>query len=70
MQWLIDDAQRAWRYLTVQMAALLAAIAAAWDYVPTLQQYLDPAWLKWFALAMIFARVINQTPKTPPKASE
>jgi hypothetical protein len=57
----IDDWRRAHKLLTVQAAALLAAASAAWDYVPTVRDYLDPAWLKWFALAMIVLRVINQT---------
>jgi hypothetical protein len=59
---LIDEWKKAYRYLTVQLAALLALLATAWDYVPALQQYLDPQWVKWFALAMLLARVIKQTP--------
>lgn len=57
---LIETWRKAHRYVTVQLAALLAAISTAWDYIPAVQQYLDPAWLKWFALAMIVARLVKQ----------
>lgn len=65
MNWLIDDARKAYRYLTVQLAAVLAVLAAAYEYLPQFQQYLDPTLLKYYALAMLIARVINQTPKQP-----
>lgn len=57
---LIADWKKAHQYLTVQLAALMAMITTAWEYIPAVQQYLDPAWVKWFALAMIVARVIKQ----------
>lgn len=66
MNWLIDDARRAWRFLSVQLAALLALVATAWDYMPALQQYLDPAWVKYAALAILVARLWKQTPKELP----
>lgn len=65
MSWLIDDVRRAWRYLTVQLSALLVILAAMWEYLPQFQQYLDPKWVKYYALAILVARVINQTPKQP-----
>lgn len=63
MNWLIDDIRSAWRYLSVQMALILAGLATAWDYIPAVQQYLDPAWVKYFALAMVVARILNQSPR-------
>ena len=66
---LINEWHKAWRYLTVQLAALLAVLATAWDYVPALQQYLDPAWVKYFALAILVARIVNQTPKATDDAN-
>lgn len=57
---LIDEWKRAHQYLTVKLAALLALISTAWDYIPAVRDYLDPAWLKWFAIAMVLARVISQ----------
>jgi hypothetical protein len=57
---LIDEWRRAHKYLTVKLAVLLGAISTAWDYVPAVRDYLDPTWLKWFAVVMIVARVIKQ----------
>ena len=65
---LINEWHKAWKYLSVQIAALLAMLATAWDYIPSLQQYLDPAWVKYAALAILVARVVNQTPKAPADA--
>ena len=62
LKWLIDDVHKAWRYLSVQLTALLALAATAWEYVPSVQQYLDPTWLKYFAVAIIVSRVVRQTP--------
>lgn len=63
MKWLIDDVHKAYRYLSVQLAALLALVATAWDYFPAMQQYLDPSWVKYGALAILVSRVIRQNPK-------
>ena len=64
MKWLIDDVKSAWRYLSVQLAALLALVATAWPFFPEMQQYLDPAWVKYVALAILVARVVRQNPKS------
>ena len=66
----VDDIRKAYKFLSVQLAALLAILATAWEFVPAMQQYLDPAWVKYFALAMILARVIRQTPKEPAAPSD
>lgn len=57
---LIENWRAAWRMLSVQMAALLAAVAVAYDYLPMLQQYLPADWMKWGALIVIAARLIKQ----------
>lgn len=57
----IEDWQRAWRLLSVQLAALLAALDVAYDYLPAVQQYLPEGWVRWLALAIIAGRVIQQT---------
>jgi len=57
---LIEEWKSAHKFLTVQLAAVLAAVTTAWEYVPEVKDYLDPAWVKWFAVAMIVARVIKQ----------
>lgn len=66
MKWLIDDVKSAWRYLSVQLAALLALVATAWPFFPEMQQYLDPAWVKYVAGAILIARVVRQ--KKPDNA--
>lgn len=57
---LIPDWRKAYRMLSVQAAALLALVAAAYDHLPTLQAYLPEGWVKWAALAVIAARIIKQ----------
>lgn len=57
---LIENWRSAWRMLSVQAAALLAVLAAAYDYLPTLQTYLPEGWVKYAALVVILARVVKQ----------
>lgn len=57
---LIPDWRKAYRMLSVQIAALLALVAAAYDHLPALQAYLPEGWVKWAALAVIAARIIKQ----------
>lgn len=56
----IDNWRKAYRMLSVQAAALLALVAAAYDHLPTLHAYLPDGWVKWAALAVIAARIIKQ----------
>lgn len=57
---LIPEWRSAWRFLSVQIAALVAILAALYDYVPQLQAWLPPGWMKWAGLVVILARVIHQ----------
>jgi hypothetical protein len=57
---LIENWRNAWRMLSVQAAALLGIVAAAYDYLPTLQTYLPEGWVKYAALLVILARVVKQ----------
>jgi hypothetical protein len=57
---LIEDWKRAWRLLSVQLAALLAALDVAYDYLPQVQQFLPEGWVRWAALAIIVARIVRQ----------
>lgn len=66
MMGLIDGWKKAYRLFTVQLAVLLGIVATAWDYLPALQQYLDPQWVKWFALAMVLARIVKQGQAATP----
>lgn len=62
MKLLIDDWKRAWRLLSVQVAAALVALEVAGDYLPEIKEYLGDDFGKWAGLAIIVARVVRQTP--------
>lgn len=57
---LIENWRNAWRMLSVQAAALLGIVAAAYEYLPALQAYLPEGWVKYAALLVILARVVKQ----------
>ena len=56
----IPEWRQAWRFLSVQAAAALALLAAAYDYLPAVREYLPDGWMKWAALLVIAARIMNQ----------
>lgn len=58
---LIDNWRQAHKFLSVQIAALVAVLSLAYDYLPAVQQYLPQGWVKWAALAVILARVLHQS---------
>lgn len=62
MKLLVDDWKRAWRLLSVQVAAVLVALELAGDYLPEIKEYLGDDYAKWMGLAVIVARVVRQTP--------
>ena len=57
---LIEEWQKAYKFFTVQLAAMLVLLDIAYDYLPDVQAYLPEGWAKWFALAIIVARVVKQ----------
>ena len=60
---LIPDWKQAWTFFSVQLAAAIALLDVAYEYLPALQSYLPDGWVKWMALAIIAARVVNQRDK-------
>lgn len=58
---LIEDWKTAYRYLTVQLAALLTLLAGLYEYFPQAREYLDPAWIKYVGPVLLIARVIQQS---------
>lgn len=62
MKLLIDDWKRAWRLLSVQVAAVLIALELAGDHLPEIKEYLGDDYAKWIGMGIIVARVIRQTP--------
>lgn len=59
---LIPEWKRAYRYLTVQAAAGLALISAAYDYLPVVREYMPEGWVKYAALVIIVVRLLQQRP--------
>lgn len=57
---LIEDWKQSWKFLSVQLAAALALLDVAYEYLPAVQSYLPEGWVKWIALAIIVARIIKQ----------
>lgn len=57
---LIEDWKQSWKFLSVQLAAALALLDVAYEYLPAVQSYLPEGWVKWIALTIIVARVIKQ----------
>lgn len=57
---LVDDWKDSWKFLSVQLAAALALLDTAYEYLPAVQTYLPEGWVKWIALATIVGRVIKQ----------
>ena len=41
-------------------AAVIALLATAYDYLPAIRDYVPEGWVKWAALLIIAARVMNQ----------
>ena len=60
---LIPDWRQAWTYLSMHAAVLLGLLAAAYDYLPAARTYMPDGWVKWGALVIIIARLINQPDK-------
>ena len=57
---LVPDWRHAWRFLSVQLAAVIALLATAYDYLPAIRDYVPEGWVKWAASLIIAARVMNQ----------
>lgn len=66
---LIEDWRQSWKFLSVQLAAALALLDVAYEYLPAVQSYLPEGWVKWMALAIIVARVIKQRKDAQDAAS-
>ena len=50
---LIEGWQQAYKFLSVQIAALLVLLDVAYTSLPAIQAYFPEGWVKWFALAII-----------------
>lgn len=57
---LIANWKTAWKYVSVQLAALLALGSLAFDYLPFMKDYLPQEIVTYLALAIIAARLVSQ----------
>ncbi len=62
-QVLVDNWKDAWKWMSVQLAAALALLDLAYEYLPAVQTYLPEGWVKWLAMAIIVGRLLNQNGK-------
>lgn len=60
---LIENWKQCHKFLTVQLSVLLAMIATAYEYLPMMKDYLPEGWVKYAFIAVIVARIINQSIK-------
>ena len=71
MKMLVDNWKNAWNWLSVQLAALLVILDVLAQNLPAVAVYLPEGWVKWLGIAIIVARVINQTRQaTKPPGGE
>jgi len=56
---LIPEWKQAWKFLSVQMAVVLAFLNTAYVYLPMMKEYLPESWVSGFAVIIIIARVIQ-----------
>lgn len=57
---LIDDWKQAHKFLTVRLAGLLGMVAAAYEYLPAMREYVPDGWMKYAFAAIIVARLWKQ----------
>lgn len=55
----IPDIRDAWRFLSVQLGAVAAVLAGAYDYWPSIQQILPDSWEMYAFAAIVAARLIE-----------
>lgn len=64
---LVDDVRKAWKFISVQFAALLLCLDYAFQYLPAIQQYFPAHWVSIIAAGIIVGRLIRQTKKGEQK---
>ena len=57
---LITEWKQAWKYLSVQLAAILVFLPTLLPYMPELAQYMPTNWYQFLGMAILAARVIQQ----------
>lgn len=63
--WLVDDWRRMWKWLSVQIMALIVAAQGLLEFMPSVKEYISPSlWhgaMAFLAALAIIARIVNQS---------
>jgi uncharacterized membrane protein YfcA len=66
-KWLTDEWRNAWKWLNVQLAALLVAAPILYAQLESLQAYIPPKWFRYgIALLALLIAINTLRKKTPP----
>jgi hypothetical protein len=57
---LTDNLKTSYKLFSVQAAALVGMLAAAYDYLPVMKDYLPDGWMKYAVILIIAARMVPQ----------
>lgn len=57
---LIDELDKAYKFLSVQLAAGFGMLALAYEYLPEMKDYLPDTWYKYAFFAILLARLLKQ----------
>lgn len=63
-QCLINDWKQAYKFVSVQIAAVLVFLPMLMPYMPELAQYMPANWYQWLGGAIVVARIIAQKKAT------
>lgn len=59
-KYLIAEWRQAYKYVSVQLAALMAILVSLEPFVPQITAMLPPHWQAYLSIAILVARVIQQ----------
>ena len=65
--WLVSDWKRAYRWFSVQAAAVLAGLQVAYELLPAAQSYIPAGPFRWLMIAGLAAVIIGRLKAQPAK---
>lgn len=57
---LIDNWKNAWKFVTVQIAAVILFLPTLFPYLPEIAAFIPTNWYQWLAGAILVARIVKQ----------
>lgn len=57
---LVEDWRNAWKWLSVQMVGILAALQVAYELLPAAKGYVDPTLWRWLMVAGLVAVIVGR----------